>query len=228
MLEEAVAAALVAGVRATELDLSSNGLRQEQELPPGVARLPGVRVLRLKYNQLTALPMGVLAQLPRLAELELDGNQIAVIDEDALPALPALRRLSLSSNGLATLPDSIGRCRTLEVLCASNNPLAQLPDALGSCPSLTHLDVSSCRLASLPAALAQSRSLQRLFCQNNFLAKVPAAMGHLSGTLKEWNLRANRLPLKYEQVGAGGGSRRQSLLCVQRLGLPASQVQPRL
>lgn len=36
--------------------------------------------------------------------------------------------------------------------------------------------------------------------QNNDLSRVPTALGHLVPNLKEWNLRANRLPLKFEQA----------------------------
>lgn len=189
---------MASGLRITEIDLSSNGL---EGLPPGVAALPGLRVLRAKYNRLSRLPLEVLAQLPRCEHLDLEGNQITAVEENALPQLASqLKSLCLSSNGLLALPDSIGACTKLEALAASNNPLTQMPDSLGACPALTHLDVSSCRLLALPASLARSR-LQRLFCQNNDLTKVPTALGHLSGTLKEWNCRANRLPLKYEQVG---------------------------
>lgn len=35
--------------------------------------------------------------------------------------------------------------------------------------------------------------------QNNNLPRVPTALGHLPN-LKEWNLRANCLPHKYEQA----------------------------
>ena len=202
-LEDALSAALASGLHIVELDVSSNEL---ESLPPAIAVLPGLRVVRAKYNNLPRLPAEVLAQLPLLSQLDLEGNRIAGVVESALPQLVSLRSLNLSSNGLLALPDSIGACSKLEVLAASNNPLTQLPDSLGACPALTHLDVSSCRLLALPASLARSR-LQRLFCQNNELPKVPTALGHLS-TLKEWNCRANRLPLKFEQVsgwvGVGG------------------------
>ena len=201
-LEDALSAALASGLRGvTELDVSSNGL---EALPPGIAACPGLRVLRAKYNRMPRLPLEALAQLPRLEQLDLESNQITAVEEEALPQLASLKSLCLSSNGLLTLPASISTCSRLEVLAASNNPLTQLPDSLGACAALTHLDVSSCHLAALPASLARSR-LQRLFCQNNDLPKVPTALGHLSGTLKEWNCRANRLPLKYEQVGGWAG-----------------------
>lgn len=161
-LEQALAAA---GVRITELDLSSNELRGDT-LPLSLAAFPHLRVLRLKYNRLAALPS--LAQLPRLQQLDLDGNQIGALGEGELAALPeGLRHLSLSSNWLAAVPDGLGVtcCRALTHLDVSNNPLTALPDSLGSCPALTHLDVSSCRLTVLPASLAQCRTLQRFFCQ---------------------------------------------------------------
>ena len=50
---------MASGLRITEIDLSSNGL---EGLPPGVAALPGLRVLRAKYNRLSRLPLEVLAR----------------------------------------------------------------------------------------------------------------------------------------------------------------------
>ncbi|KAL4458559.1 hypothetical protein ABPG75_013424 [Micractinium tetrahymenae] len=201
-VDEAVAALAVAphSLRIAELDISSNGL---DALPAGLgAALPRLRALRAKYNRFAALPTDALGAL-QLEALDLEGNQIAALDDHVLPALgPQLRRLNLAANGLAALPDSVARCRGLEALTLSNNPLTALPEALAGCP-ITHLDVSSCRLTALPPALATCRTLQRLFCQNNDLPRVPTALGHLPN-LKEWDLRANRLPLKYEQARERG------------------------
>jgi Leucine-rich repeat (LRR) protein len=155
------------GIHVVDLDLSSNGLDVDA-VPLLGATFSRLRALRLKYNQLTDLPVTALRQLAHLEVLELDGNQISVLEEAALAALPgSLRRLSLSSNGMARLPDGIGvsACRALTHLNLSTNPLTALPDSLGSCPALSHLDVSSCRLMALPASLAGAGSLKRLFCQ---------------------------------------------------------------
>lgn len=165
-LEDALSQAL--GLRIVELNLSSNDLDADT-LPVFLpAIFPRVRVLRLKYNKLSSLPLAAIERLAYLEHLELDGNQITAVDEAVLASLPAsLRRLSLSSNGVSRLPDGLGVtcCRALTHLNVSNNPLVELPDSLGSCPMLTHLDVSSCRLQALPASLAVAPSLQRLFCQ---------------------------------------------------------------
>lgn len=165
-LDGAIEAALAAGIRVAELDISSCGL---DALPAALPRLaPTLRVLRLKYNPgITTLDVGALCQLPRLELLDADGCGIAALEEAALPRLSTLRHLSLASNGLASLPDSITSLPALTVLCVSNNPLAALPDDLGACPALEVLDVSGCRLAgdSLPPSLALCRTLQRLFCQ---------------------------------------------------------------
>lgn len=165
-LDSATEAALAAGVRVAELDLSSCGL---DALPAALPCLgPTLRVLRLKYNPgIARLDVDVLCQLPHLQLVDADGCGISQLDAQALPRLSTLRHLSLASNGLASLPDSITSLSALAVLCVSNNPLAALPEDLGACPALEVLDVSGCRLAgdALPPSLALCRTLQRLFCQ---------------------------------------------------------------
>jgi Leucine-rich repeat (LRR) protein len=64
-------------MRITEIDLSSNGLKG---LPPSVASMAGLRVLRAKYNRLSRLPLEVLAQLHRCEQLDLEGNQITAVE----------------------------------------------------------------------------------------------------------------------------------------------------
>ena len=65
------------------------------------------------------------------------------------------------------------------------------------------LDPGCCGGAQQPTPVPHPSPPCAAYLQNNELAKVPTAMGHLKG-LKEWNLRANRLPMKYEQVGGNG------------------------
>lgn len=48
-------------------------------LPEDFSKLQGIRMLRIKYNQLSRLPAPVLL-LPQLATLELSGNQIVKLD----------------------------------------------------------------------------------------------------------------------------------------------------
>jgi hypothetical protein len=156
-LEDALSAAVACGLRITEIDLSSNGL---EGLPPGVAALPGLRVLRAKYNRLSRLPLEVLAQLPRCEHLDLEGNQITAVEENALPQLASqLKSLCLSSNGLLALPDGIGACTKLEALAASNNPLTQMPDSLGACPALTHRQLPPAGAPRQPGALPPAAPL---------------------------------------------------------------------
>jgi len=91
------------------------------------------------------------------------------------------------------VPASSCLCQ-LAAACVKNKPFDQ------SSPSSERARVTKLSCPYLPALFLP---------QNNDLPKVPTALGHLT-QLKEWNLRGNRLPLKFEQVRLcrrGGGRR---------------------
>lgn len=61
------------------------------DLPDELAELQHLRVLRVKYNNLTKLPE-VLVRMNKLEILELSGNQITVIDDKVLSGLSNVRQ----------------------------------------------------------------------------------------------------------------------------------------
>lgn len=60
------------------------------DLPPELARLEKLRVVRLKYNSFVRVPE-VLTRLPALEVLELSGNQLSSWEDKVLAALKSLR-----------------------------------------------------------------------------------------------------------------------------------------
>lgn len=186
-----------------------------------LARLPCLEALDAEGNQIAALGEGELPALPRLRCLNLSSNGLAALPAD-LAACASLEALLAANNPLAHLPDGLGACPALQLLDVSSCRLAALPASLSQCRSLQRLFCQvrrwwrrlavrgrgpcGCWLPGAPAGHPRHARacLTPPRAQNNELSRVPAALGHLRG-LREWNLRSNRLPLKYEQVGGCRG-----------------------
>lgn len=102
--------------------MHSNGLMQ---LPDGLTRLTGLRVLAVAGNRLMALPGALLSGgLPELRCLDIGYNSIARLPP-AISGLSALRRLRAARNRLAAAPAAaLAALSHLEELSLAGNPLA--------------------------------------------------------------------------------------------------------
>lgn len=83
-------------------DVSLDGNARITRIPPALARLESLAVLRAARCCITRLPRA--ASWPALHSLDVAENRIAAVP-DWLLALPALRRLNLSHNPLGRTPD---------------------------------------------------------------------------------------------------------------------------
>lgn len=141
------------------LDLSGNELT---ELPDWLPQLANLEVLFLSHNKFTHVPE-IIGKLPRLRMLGMRGNQIERISQSALPPsliwltltdnqiqelprelglLPGLRKLLLAGNRLRTLPESLARAHSLELLRLSANLFEEFPSWLFKLPALAWLAVA--------------------------------------------------------------------------------------
>lgn len=190
-----------------------------------VAALPHLdqlEVLELDGNQIAAVDEAALVAVPAsLRHLSLSSNGLARLPDGlGVSACRALTHLDLSNNPLTSLPDSLGSCARLSHLDVSSCRLTALPASLAGARSLQRL---FCQVSAHPAqaqpqdclpplSAAPAERVWPLRCacgslppcrslrQNNDLERVPPALGSLA--LKEWNLRANRLPPRHQQVHA--------------------------
>ena len=124
LLDDAGAVEVVAVAAGNGADRTIRGLRSEwtgelfsrtrgpmTTVPDEVARLTNLEELRLQYNALTRVSVGV-------------------------GALELLRVLDLHDNQLETLPDEVGQLTALQQLWLYNNRLTTLP---ATCSNLTSL-----------------------------------------------------------------------------------------
>ncbi|KAL4858951.1 Volume-regulated anion channel subunit [Chlorella vulgaris] len=92
-------------------------------VPPELALLQRLRVLRLEYCQLDAIPPAVQA-LTQLTSLSLEGNRITSLPQG--PYLSGLVRLSLANNACTEVPHGLSGCSSLRELSLADNPLLQI------------------------------------------------------------------------------------------------------
>jgi hypothetical protein len=189
-------------------------------LPEGLGRLaylpaPGLRVLDISDNKLTALPAG-LWTLVGLAELILSNCGLQVLPE-GIGRLVGLRKLYLNHNEeLTALPvEALGRLGSLEELHLDHCPGLALEHAIQKQRGLpavlaylrgevvegvAELDLSHCGLMALPEGIGRLAGLKKLDVRFNInLTALPEGLCTLSG-LEELDMSYCRLTALPEGV----------------------------
>ncbi|KAD2804578.1 hypothetical protein E3N88_37955 [Mikania micrantha] len=121
------------------LDMSSNKLTHP--IPKAIGELISLQELYLSQNNL-------IGPIPKfhgqLIILHLDHNQLSGCIPESLGKLTTLREIFLDSNKFTSLPVSIGRLTSLEVLSVYSNLLnGTIPNSIGQLTNLYLLDVSN-------------------------------------------------------------------------------------
>jgi len=109
----------------TKLDLSCNWLRDSISLTPLAATL---QVLNLSRNDLTQLDAAHFSpKFTSLMTLDLRRNALTTLPSGFLSLFPVLDTLDLGDNLISSLPDNLGRSRSLKKIVLSGNKLQSLP-----------------------------------------------------------------------------------------------------
>lgn len=165
----------------TSIDLQYNNLRGR--LPPELALMDRLEVLRLYGNGLTGPIPPELARLDRLTVLELSLNLLTGHVPPELGRMAALSVLDLSANVLTgSLPPELGRLDRLSVLDLRLNRLhGPLPPEFGNLRSLGRLALSSNQFTGpVPPELGRLANLSVLnLSVNGLTGPVPPELGRL-------------------------------------------------
>ena len=129
--------------------------RNELTNVDAVAKLEGLKWLRLNDNKLAVLPD--LKGLVNLRRIYLRNNKFAAVPE-TLKDLPALTDIDLSGNPIKEIPQWLAEKRGLKNLSFSRTQVVKLPDNLEAwrslqCLQLGDLNISAAEMARIRAAL---------------------------------------------------------------------------
>ena len=126
--------------------------RNELTNVDAVARLSGLKWLRLNDNKLAALPD--LKALVNLRRIYLKGNRFTSVPE-TLKALPALTDVDLSLNPIKEVPAWLAEKKGLKNLSFSRTMVTKLPENLDAWKSLQSLQLGD--LSISPEEMARIR-----------------------------------------------------------------------
>ncbi|KAJ6465329.1 hypothetical protein C8R45DRAFT_910748 [Mycena sanguinolenta] len=103
------------------LYLSQNSFTDEVLRPLMI--LKELRVLNLSFNSIQDMPSNFFCHLTKLEEVYLSGNALTKFPSEDLPKLTRLSTLFLNGNRLQTLPQKLGKVKSLTVLDIGSNQL---------------------------------------------------------------------------------------------------------
>ncbi|KAJ0718223.1 putative non-specific serine/threonine protein kinase [Helianthus annuus] len=182
----------------TFLDLSENLLHSSVPVMPNLLKLD------VSYNNFEHIELvGIWRQCPSsntsecshyaLEVLEAQVNELNGSIPESLGRLRSLEALDLSDNKLTgSVPTFLGNLTKLELYY--NQFSGSIPESLGRLTGLTYLDLQSNLLTgSIPESLRRLTGLTYLDLQSNLLTgSIPESLGRLTG-LTLLNLQTNRL-----------------------------------
>ena len=201
------------GGQVRELILRLNNL--VGPIPPGLADLPGLRVLDLRFNGLTGTLPPELAALPELVFLLIDSNALTGPIPAQLGELPNLELLYLEDNGISgPLPPELAALPQLAELRLGDNRLTGFipPQLENFGPSLSTLSLRGNLLQGpIPMELGSLSGLTVLDLAGNDLeGPIPEELGQLSNLVTAdlgGNLLSGEVPvelLDLQNIAPGG------------------------
>lgn len=117
-----------------------------------------VDYVNLDRNELTNVD--AVAKLEGLKWLRLNDNRLAALPD--LKGLVKLRRIYLRNNRFAAVPETLKDLPSLTDIDLSGNPIKEVPQWLAEKKGLKNLSFSRTQVTKLPANLEAWKSLQRL------------------------------------------------------------------
>ena len=178
--------------RVTEIILESN--RMAGPLPPELANLTNLQVMRFQDNQITGVIPSWLGQLHRLTRLDLSANELTGEIPPELGGLSELDGLILGHNQLnGRIPVELGELSSVTSLVVASNKLSgQIPSELGDLSTLTNLNLAGNGLSGpIPPELGKLSNLLYLRLEgNNLSGPIPSELGNLR-SLKRLFLQFN-------------------------------------
>lgn len=134
-------------------------------------RFEKIRILRLNSNPVTKFE--ILNYVPSLTQLILSNAKLAHIPDVSFDRMPNLIKLVLDNNHFVSLPNHIGKLRSLEHFSIARNALSSLPPEIGCLTELRYFNVSQNNLRKLPSEIWWANRLEALNISSNVLSDFP-------------------------------------------------------
>ena len=156
----------------TELDLSLNRIAEIS--PESFRSSIALKVLRLDYNGITQLELGVFANLKNIKEISLIKNEIHSVTRDSSINLPdSLEVLNLRSNKLTNLKAGTFVNSPKHKLLLNNNQITNIEDGSFNLPHLQELDLRDNHLSVIDSGeLKGLKNLRNLRLEYNYIMKI--------------------------------------------------------
>ena len=158
--------------------------------------LSGTKRLTLSEN-LTSLPLEVLALADSLEILDISNNQLTSLP-DELKQLTKLKIIFASNNQFTTLPAVLGLCPQLEMIGFKSNKINHVPQT-SLPPRLRWLILTDNCIETLPDSLGERPRMQKLALAGNQLTALPSTMDQLTN-LELLRISANNLTAFPQQL----------------------------
>lgn len=175
------------------LHMSGNNLSAMQS--SALEGLPSLQFLALNNAHIGKLPRALLNSNKDLAHFELCDNRLKQLGRDVFASLKGLRELRLARNSFLEVPyPSLGNLSSLEVLSISGNQLSGVDvSRLSGLTRLREFDLSRNVISSLSGfAFANLSQLSSVDLSSNSLAALPANFFQLSTSLRRLDLARNK------------------------------------
>lgn len=168
-----------------------------QRLPENVfLYLTTLRILRLRYNEISSVHSNSLTGLVELRELDLTGNRISMLPLGMFDPLGWLQRVSLGHNNIRRVAKKpFQSCRDLRSLDLEYNQLPAITaDWFVSTTRLTVVKLASNLIQSVEAgAFNQLQLLEEMDLQENYLSDLGERLFASCQSLRTLNLARNPL-----------------------------------
>lgn len=120
---------------------------------------------------------------------------------ESIYRLEYLEELVLLGCELKTIPETIGRLKSLKLLMLNYNLIANLPQSIGDLDTLEELNLTGNYIEALPESIGLLMSLKKLELSENSIKVIPENIGSLS-YLEELNLAVNKIQTLPESIGS--------------------------
>lgn len=153
----------------SKLEFLNLQFNQLQLVPNKLKELNTLEEINLSNNHLQPeYIFEPLAKLPKLRSLWIRNNQLTTLGDD-VNEMKQLVNLYVEHNQLAELPNVLSGLDSLRILHLSFNSFTILPESLTTAPKLILLHADNCNITKIPTIFAEEKNIKGIVINNNRL-----------------------------------------------------------